>query len=68
MVPLFIVRINFDFELINFTSSLNIEVISNGDPDNHLDIVQLLIDKGINLNAITDDKTGVDKTALMLGT
>jgi hypothetical protein len=38
-------------------------VINNGDPENHLDIVQLLIDSGVDLNAY-DKYLG---TALMSG-
>ena len=38
-------------------------MIENGDPDNHLDIVQLLIDRGADLNQYND----YGLTALMLG-
>jgi ankyrin repeat protein len=38
-------------------------VINNGDPENHLDIVQLLINSGVDLNAFDDYR----QTALMLG-
>ena len=30
-------------------------MIYNGDPDNHLDIVQLLIDRGVELNQYDDN-------------
>jgi hypothetical protein len=38
-------------------------VIKNGDPERHLDIVQLLINSGPDLNNFDD----YQKTALMLG-
>ena len=38
-------------------------MINNGDPENHLDIVQLLVNYGVDLNAY--DK--YFKTALMSG-
>jgi hypothetical protein len=38
-------------------------VINNGDPENHLDIVQLLIIYRVDLNAFDDNQ----KTALILG-
>ena len=40
-------------------------MIKNGDPENHADIVQLLIDRGVDLNAF--DGFYPEKTALMLG-
>ena len=40
-------------------------MIKNGDPENHADIVQLLIDRGVDLNAFDGYP---EKTALMLGT
>ena len=41
-------------------------MIKNGDPENHADIVQLLIDRGVDLNAL-DGSSNPPKTALMLG-
>ena len=38
-------------------------MINNGDPDNHLDIVQLLIDRGVDLNQYGES----GYTALILG-
>ena len=38
-------------------------MINNGDPENHLDIVQLLIDHGVDLNAFDEDSF----TTLMSG-
>ena len=38
-------------------------MIANGDPENHLDIVQLLIDRRVDLNQYNDNAF----TALMLG-
>ena len=38
-------------------------MIANGDTENHLDIVQLLIDRGVDLNQYDD----YGETALMLG-
>ena len=38
-------------------------MIANGDPEIHLDIVQLLIDRGVDLNQYND----YGQTALMLG-
>jgi hypothetical protein len=38
-------------------------VINNGDPENHLNIVQLLINSGVDLNNFDDSQ----ETALMLG-
>ena len=40
-------------------------MINNGDPENHLDIVQLLIDHGVDLNAIDDTFEG--NTPLLSG-
>ena len=38
-------------------------MITNGDPDNHLNIIQLLIDRGVDLNQFNDNGW----TALILG-
>ena len=40
-------------------------MFENGDPENHLDIVQLLIDRGVDLNAF--DAFDHTRTTLMLG-
>ena len=38
-------------------------MIANGDPENHLDIIQLLIDRGVDLDLFDDN----GRTALIEG-
>jgi ankyrin repeat protein len=54
---------NMKFFLFFFCQRYFKKVINNGDPENHLDIVQLLVNYGVDLNAY--DK--YFKTALMSG-